>query len=150
MAWLSVRPAFHVQHPFRTWLVSGIAATAALGRYERLERALLGREPAYAPAAVARRVLGDRRYGPLLRWLYGPALGVVYGALRSRWRLPPFAFGGAVAAAELLAMPRLGATPPLRGREVVALVAHASAFALAAEIALDQAGRSASRSAVAV
>ena len=150
MARLSVRPAFHLEHPFRSWLASGIVATAALGRYERLERALLGREPAYAPAAVARRVLGNRRYGPLLRWLYGPALGVVYGALRSRWRLPSLAFGAAVAAAELLAMPRLGATPPLRVREMVALFAHASAFAVAAEIALDQAARSTSRSAVAV
>jgi hypothetical protein len=52
--------------------------------------------------------------------------------------------------AELVAMPRLGATPPPRGREAVALFVHAAAFAVAAEAALSQAARSASRSAATV
>jgi len=129
------------------WLAVGVAATAALGRFERLERLLLGREPSYAPARVAERFLGSHRFGPLLRWTYGPALGAVYGALRSRFRVPALAFGAAIATAELLIMPRLGATPPLRGREAIALFLHAAAFAVAAEAALSQAGRSASRSA---
>jgi hypothetical protein len=150
MARMIGRAAFHVEHPFRAWLASGVAATAALGGYERLERALLGREPPYAPAAVAKRLLGDRRYGLVLRWLYGPALGVLYGALRSRWRIPPLAFGAVLAATELVAMPRVGATPELDRRETIALFAHACAFALAAGLALDQAARSASRNAVAV
>src|SRR5256885_1316001 len=77
--------------PLRVWLAIGVAATAALGRFERLERLLLGREPSYAPARVAERLLGSRRFGPLLRWTYGPALGVAYGALRSRFRLPALA-----------------------------------------------------------
>lgn len=141
---------FHVERPFRAWLAAGLAATAALGRFEWLERAFLGREPSYAPAAVAKRLLGNRRFGPLLRWTYGPALGIAYGALRSRLPIPPLVFGAAVAVAELLAMPRMGVIPPLRGREAVALFAHASAFALAAEMALDQAARSASRNAVTV
>jgi hypothetical protein len=85
-----------------------------------------------------------------LRWTYGPALGVAYGALRSCCRVHPLGFGAALAAVEFLAMPRLGATPRLRGRETIALFLHAGAFALAAEAALSQAARSASRSAVAV
>src|SRR5207302_4214761 len=150
MARLSRESTFHVEHPFRTWLVVGLAATTALGRFEWLERLFLGREPSYAPARVAKRLFGSRRFGPLLRWTYGPALGVAYGALRSRVRIPALAFGGAIATAELLAMPRLGATAPLRGREAIALFVHTAVFAVAAEAALSQAGRSASRSAATV
>jgi hypothetical protein len=133
----------------KTWLTAGVVATAALGRFEWLERAALGKEPAYAPARVARRLFGTRRLGPLLRWTYGPALGALYGALRSRFRIPAVAFGVAVAAGESFAMPKVGALPRLHGRERVALFLHAIAFALAAEAALRQA-RSASPSAMTV
>ena len=147
-----------MEHPFRNWLLAGLAGTAALGRFEWLERLALGREPAYAPAAISGRLFGTRRYGPLLRWIYGPALGVAYGALAARsagrsarWRpARPLSFGLAVAAAELIGLPWIGATPRLRGREVAALVVHACAFSLATDAALDQAERSASRSASAV
>jgi hypothetical protein len=149
MARMTQRIAFHVEHPFRAWLAAGVAATAALGRFEWLERAALGKEPAYAPARVAERLFGTRRWGPLLRWTYGPALGVVYGALRSRLRIPAVVFGVAIALGECVAMPRLGALPRLHGRERTALFLHAIAFALAAEAALRQA-RSASPSAIAV
>ena len=132
-----------MEHPFRTWLTSGFAATAVLGRFEWLERAALGKEPAYAPARVAQRLFGTRRLGPLLRWTYGPALGALYGALRSRFRIPAIAFGVAVALGESIAMPKVGALPHLHGRERIALFIHAIAFALAAEAALRQA-RSAS------
>ena len=47
-------------------------------------------------------------------------------------------------------MPRLGATPPVRGREAITLFLHAAAFAMVAEAALSQAGRSASPSAATV
>ena len=137
-------------HPFLTWLAAGVAATAVLGRFEWLERLVLGKEPPYSPARIAERLLGDRRYGPLLRWTYGPALGVAYGAVRSRFRIPALAFGAALAAAEAFGMPRVRATPRLGGKELVALFAHAAAFAVAAEAALGQAARRASRSAPAV
>lgn len=139
-----------VEHPFLTWVAAGMAATALLGQFEWLERLVLGEEPPYAPARIAERLLGDRRYGPLLRWTYGPALGVAYGAIRSRFRIPALAFGAAVAAAEAFGMPRVRATPRLAGKELVALFAHAAAFAVAAEAALRQAARRASRSAPAV
>jgi hypothetical protein len=142
--------AFHVEHPFRAWVAAGFAATAALGRFEWLERAALGKEPAYSPARVAERLFGTRRLGPLLRWTYGPALGALYGALRSRFRIPAAAFGVAVALGESITMPKLGALPRLHGRERAALFLHAVAFALAAEAALRQAARSASPSAIAV
>jgi hypothetical protein len=150
MARMSASPAFLAEHPLRTWLAAGVAATAALGRFEWLERLALGEEPAYAPARVAERLLGHRRYGPVLRWTYGPALGIAFGALRSRFGVPALAFGALVATAEAVGMPRVGATPKLRGRELVALFAHAAAFAVAAEAALRQAARSASRSAATV
>jgi len=150
MAHLSDEPTLRLGHPFRAWLTAGVAATAALGRFESLERLLLGREPSYAPARVAQRLFGSRHFGPLLRWTYGPALGVAYGALRSRISVPALAFGAAIATVELLAMPRVGATPPIRGREAIALFLHAVAFAVAAEAALSQAARSVSRRATTV
>ena len=121
-----------MKYPFRAGLAAGLAATAALGRFERLERAFLGREPAYAPARVASRLFGSRRLGPLLRWTYGPSLGVLYAALRARFGPSAIAFGAAVALGELLLMPRVFALPRLGGRERVALFAHAIAFSLAA------------------
>jgi hypothetical protein len=149
VASLSRAGRFHVERPFSAGLAAGVLATAALGRFERLERAVLREEPPYAPARVARRLFGARRLGPLLRWTYGPALGVTYAALRSRIGPCAVGFGAAVALAELLLMPPVGALPPLRWRERVALFAHAIAFALAAEAALRQA-RSASPSAITV
>jgi len=138
-----------MKYPFRAGLAAGLAATAALGRFERLERAFLGREPAYAPARVASRLFGSRRLGPLLRWTYGPSLGVLYAALRARFGPAAISFGAAVALGELLLMPRVFALPRLGGRERVALFAHAIAFSLAAEVALCQA-RSASPRAITV
>ncbi|HYZ90263.1 MAG TPA: hypothetical protein VE620_13270 [Myxococcales bacterium] len=149
MASLTGPGRFHVGRPFSAGLAAGVLATAALGRFERLEHAFLHEEPPYAPARVARRLFGARRLGPLLRWTYGPSLGVLYAALRSRVGPCAVAFGAAIAVGELLLMPLVGALPPLRRRERVALFAHAIAFALAAEAALRQA-RSASPSAITV
>jgi hypothetical protein len=149
VARLSRAERFHVEHPFRAGLAAGVVATAALGRFERLERAVLGKEAPYAAARVARRLFGARRLGPVLRWSYGPALGLVYTALRSRLGPCAIAFGAAVAVAEMLLMPAVGALPHLRGRERVALFAHAIAYALAAEATLRQARR-ASPSAITV
>jgi hypothetical protein len=136
MAGVRPRNGLHLERPFRAGLASGALATAALGRFEHLERTWLGAEPAYAPARVADRLFGSRRLGPLLRWTYGPALGVLYAALRSRRGPCAVRFGAAVALGELLLMPLAGALPKLSGRERAALFAHAIAFALAAEAAL--------------
>lgn len=128
-------------------VLAGVVGTAALSAFERLEQALLGRAPIYASSAIGRALtrqaglacsrVGARRAGLVLRWLYGPALGGVYAVrasreprsrLRSGLRL-----GSAIYLFELVAMPAVGATKPVREwtpLEVVLLFCHASAFAL--------------------
>ncbi|HUJ28774.1 MAG TPA: hypothetical protein VLW85_22290 [Myxococcales bacterium] len=88
------------------------------------ERALLGHRPVYDVDRMGLRPL---------RWIYGPALALIQRKLRAPWLL----FGPAVAAFELYALPRLGLTPKPRRwpkGEVPLLFAHATLFALAAEV----------------
>jgi len=118
-------------------LAAGAAGTLAVELSERLERAVLGDEPVYAAKRVARRLFGPRVPGRLLRWTYGPLLGLAAGrALEGRsW---PFAaeaagVGCCVFAFELAAMPAAGATPPVRrwpAGHVAALFVHTLAFGL--------------------
>jgi hypothetical protein len=110
-------------------IAAAVLGTLALHGADALERKLLGRKPAYDAGAMGKRLFGSARAGIALRWIYGPALAALQGKLR----LPPLIFGPAVALAELLAFPPLGATPPIRRwrrEEVPLLFAHATAFAL--------------------
>ncbi|HVU49720.1 MAG TPA: hypothetical protein VHL80_03480 [Polyangia bacterium] len=136
------------------WL-SGLAGTLVLELMERFERRVLGRPPLYASTRIAARLAGRlgvslgptgaRIAGGLLRWSYGPALAVA----RARLAGPPtrsvaraLGFGAAIYAFELVALPALGATPPLRAwprTEVVSLAAHTLAFALGSELGPRQA-----------
>ena len=112
---------------------AALLATLALRVADALERNLLGRPPIYDVDAMGRRLFGSARAGRTLRWVYGPALAVTQTTLR----LPPLFFGPAIALAELLAMPRVGATPPVRRwrrAEVPLLFAHATFFALAVDL----------------
>ena len=105
-------------------------ATALLAAFDALERGLLGHRPAYDVERMGRRLFGSPRKGRALRWVYGPAMAF----LQTRLRIPPLLFGPMVAAAELYAMPRVGATPRPRkwpDGEVPLLFAHSTAFALA-------------------
>jgi hypothetical protein len=132
-----------------TGWVAGVVGTAALTCFEQIERALLAGTPPYAAVAVARGLLrrardepaaaaGAHIVGLALRWLYGPALGAVYGAWRgnraSRSVVRSGLFlGGAVYSFELLAMPASGATKPIRRwkpEELLLLLAHTSVFGL--------------------
>lgn len=87
------------------------------------------RLPVYAAANVggglARRWLAgvmlpptEIWFGYLLRWLYGPSLGVLF--MRLRTVLPPtplaagLCFGAGVVAFEIAVMPAVAATPPIR------------------------------------
>jgi len=109
---------------------AALLGTLALHGADAVERKLLGRRPAYDAAAMGSRLVGNPRAGTALRWVYGPLLGL----LQQKWRARPLLFGPAVALVELLALPRLGATPAPRrwGRgEIPLLFAHATAFALA-------------------
>ena len=112
-------------------MMRAIFATLALEASDVLERRLLGHKPVYDPGKMGKRLFGNARAGEAMRWIYGPALGFV----QRRLRIPALLFGPLVAAAELLAMPLTGATPPVRKwpkGEVPLLFVHATAFALAA------------------
>jgi hypothetical protein len=107
-----------------------LLATALLTVLDAAERGLLGHRPAYDVNRMGLRLFGSARKGRALRWAYGPSLAF----LQTRLRLPALLFGPLIAAAELYAMPRAGATPPLskwRPGEVPLLFAHSTAFALA-------------------
>ena len=112
---------------------AALLATLALHGFDALERRLLGHVPAYDTREMGRRLFGSARAGAAMRWVYGPMLAAVQRMLR----IPPLMFGPLVAAGELWAMPRVGATPPVRRwrrAEVPLLIAHATAFAVAADI----------------
>src|SRR5687767_4942080 len=110
-------------------LFAGAAGTLAVEASEQLEAAWLGERPLYSAKDVARRLFGGAVPGPALRWPYGVLLGAVAGRLLDGRRLgavgEAVAVGGAVLAFELVAMPALGATPPLRAwprRQLATLV----------------------------
>ena len=112
---------------------AALLATLALRVADALERKLLGHRPVYDVGAMGKRLFGSAQAGRMLRWVYGPALAVV----QKKLRLPPFLFGPAVALGELVAMPRVGATPPVRRwrrGEVPLLFAHATLFAVAVDL----------------
>jgi len=112
---------------------AAVLATFALRGVDAVERSLLGHRPAYDVNAMGKRLFGSARAGRALRWMYGPTLAIV----QKKLRLPPLLFGPAIALGELLAMPRVGATPPIRKwrrGEVPLLFAHATAFALLVEL----------------
>lgn len=115
------------------WLVRGLAAgalgTLALSAWEPLRDGLLGHAPPYSMRDIATRAFRNtwgirlaprpaQRLGLLMRWLYGPALGVLYAGLRPA--LPPAArrwgllLGAGVGLFEQLAFPLLRVTAPPR------------------------------------
>ena len=89
---------------------TALLATFSLQGADALERKLLGHRPAYDVGAMGRRLFGSRRAGVVLRWMYGPTLAIV----QKKLRLPPLLFGPVIALCELVAMPRVGATPLVR------------------------------------
>lgn len=107
-------------------LVGGAVGTLAVMGSELIEVAILGRRPLYAPSLIVQRLLSRRgaepsahtaaRLGAGLRWAYGPTLGLVFDGLypgtRSVWRRG-LVTGGSVLLFELIAMPLVGATPPV-------------------------------------
>jgi hypothetical protein len=112
---------------------AALLATLSLHGVDALERRLLGRRPPYDVSAMGKRLFGSARAGTALRWVYGPTLAIV----QKKLRLPPLLFGPAIALGELVAMPRVGATPPARKwrpGEVPLLFAHATAFALLVDL----------------
>jgi hypothetical protein len=140
----------------RLWrgLEAGALGTLALGAQKPLRNAWLGYRPPYAVEPLATRLARRwlhrhlepreaRRWGWLMRALYGPGLGVVYTALRPA--LPPalrlggLTLGGALWLVESLALPRLGLAPPTRtwsGAERWLLAVQTTLFGLVLESVL--------------
>ena len=110
-------------------IAAALLGTLALHAADAIERKLLGRRPAYDAGTMGKRLFGSAPAGVALRWVYGPGLAV----LQEELKLRAWIFGPAIALGELLALPRLGATPPIRRwrrGELLTLFAHATAFAL--------------------
>ena len=111
-------------------IARALFATLLLEAADSIERTWLGHRPVYDTGRMGKRLFGSARAGEALRWIYGPSLAL----LQRKLRIHPLLFGPLVAAAELIALPLTGATPPVRKwskGEVPLLFAHATAFALA-------------------
>jgi hypothetical protein len=145
--------------------LAGAIGTLVLTGFEVLETGWLGGPSLYAAGPVARGLasrftrwkLAGRTQavaGLALRWAYGPSIGAVYA--RARPRLPlsvPAAavcLAGGILGFELLAMPALGATPPLRKwdrPQLAMLAAHTLSYGLGTAVAYDRLTRSSRREA---
>jgi hypothetical protein len=136
-------------------LASGAAGTLCEMGLTRLEQRSLGRPP-YDTAEMADRLarragveLGGeaaRAAGMAMRWSYGPAWGVPVTAAVRRlgWPRAGMAVGLSLFLFELVALPRTGATPPVRGwggRFVAADLANALAYGEVAAMAASLLGR---------
>lgn len=114
----------------RRGAVAGVVATVCEAAWSSVEPSLLGgRRPIFDTTLMARRLVAAvtgrrlddreaRRLGALMRLAYGPAWGVLLGALCSRRR--PTMVGATVGLGltiwlvEMTVLPRTRATPPLR------------------------------------
>ena len=145
--------------------LAGAIGTLVLTGFEVLETGWLGGPSLYAAGSVARGLatrftkwkLAGRTQtvaGLALRWAYGPSLGALYARVRPQLPLsvPAAAvcLAGGIFGFELLAMPALGATPPLRKwdrPQLAMLAAHTLAYGLGTSLAYDRLTRSSSREA---
>lgn len=109
----------------------------------------------YAPAHVGRGLArrwfggtiptcGDGCFGYVLRWTYGPGLGLLFARVRSFLPRHPvtagLSFGAGIFAFEVVAMPAIGATPPVRSwrrAEPWLLILHTAVFGVATALTGD-------------
>ncbi|MGC4116865.1 MAG: hypothetical protein QM765_20350 [Myxococcales bacterium] len=101
--------------------LAGAIATAAMAQLERWVARRLGAAPVFAPERIAARVLTQesaaKAAGSGMRAVYGRALGLAWANVPG-WRrlslpLRALTAGLGTFAAELVALPATGATPPL-------------------------------------
>jgi hypothetical protein len=110
-------------------VAAGAAGTATMTLAYTAERRLRHRGPdpldyddSLVPGKIVAGIMhlphvtdtGDRELGLLLRWSYGSAFGLLYGALRRTVGEPwaSAAFGGTLMTATFSLFPLLGRTPP--------------------------------------
>jgi len=140
--------------------VAGAIGTLVLTGFEVLETGWFGGPTLYAAGPVARGLAarftrwklvgrGQAMAGLLLRWTYGPCIGAVYARIRPSLPLsvPAAAvcLAGGIFGFELLTMPALGATPPLRNwdhPQLGMLAAHTLSYGLGTALAYDLLTRS--------
>jgi hypothetical protein len=141
--------------PVARGFIAGAIGTLVLTGFEVFEAGWFGRPTLYSAGPVARRLaarftkwqLAERPQavaGLMLRWCYGVCVGAVYARVRPR--LPSSAPAAAVCLAggifgfELLALPSLGATPPLGTwdpAQLGMLAAHTLSYGLGTACAYD-------------
>jgi hypothetical protein len=145
--------------------LAGAIGTLVLTGFELFEAGWIGGPTLYAAGPVARglaarfihRKLAGRTElmaGLLLRWCYGPTIGAIYARVRPRLPLsvPAAAvcLAGGILGFELMAMPALGATPPL-GKwdrpQLWMLGAHTLSYGIGTAVAYDLLTRSTRRDA---
>lgn len=141
-------------------LLAGLVGTAAMTVVSTLEMKLRKRAASGTPAAAAERVLGvkprderaKRRLSNLVHFTYGTLWGTMRAILGRTLSAagvrnpvaPVSAHLAAVWGAELIALPRLGLTPPVRewGRKEVAIdLMHHLVYATAVDQAYRALGR---------
>lgn len=142
----------------RSWrrgVLAGVLGTGVVSGAEALRDRWLGHAAPYAARRIGARLAWRlarvrlhpaqaRRVGRLLRYTYGPALGVACAGVAWRTRRWPLALealatGGALFALEWVGLPAVGATPPTRTwsrAERGALLAQTLAFGLVVGLVL--------------
>ncbi len=133
--------------------LAGVGGALALAPTDVLLRYLLCRSPVFDLSLVTRRLaaraLGrspTRRFVSRVEWLLRFGSGASLGALVSAARLQTALGAGLLTGFEMMAMPAVGATPPIRAwsrREQWLLLGHAAVFMLVTR-ALLRLGRTAS------
>ena len=110
-------------------LLAGVAGTAAEAFWSTRQARLLGRAPVFGTTEMARALILKftartpgiglaRAGGTVMRWTYGPVWALVWGALPRSSPQPTMRSTAALAlllwGVELVTLPWVGATPPLR------------------------------------
>jgi hypothetical protein len=126
-------------------LRSGIAGTLAVAALGPVERAVLRRPPVFAPSRIAKRLSTRAGFalkhehvaGFAMRATYGPTWAILWSR-HSRFKSPlrsALALAASILVFEELAMPAVGATPPLSSwttAEHLFVVAQALTYAAVA------------------
>jgi hypothetical protein len=140
--------------PYARGILAGVAGTAAEAFWSTRQARLLGRAPVFGTTEMARALILKftartpgvglaRAGGNVMRWTYGPVWALVWGALPRSSPRPTMRSMAALAlliwGIEMVTLPWVGATPPLRTWPPVDILlglTNASLYALVAGVSL--------------